>query len=111
MASTSTRTKTTPARADGVNYETGQTADEVKTLFTATATGRGGRTNTRKTGTVQMGWAVDVADREARSSHLQTGAVWSFHPTKELAEKQAEKWNAKPNLDAVVVQATSAPLT
>jgi hypothetical protein len=55
--STSTRTRKAPAKAvavdldrpDVVNHETGETADEVKQTYTSTATGRGGRTNTRKT--------------------------------------------------------------
>jgi hypothetical protein len=50
MSTTSTATKTTrtrkaPAKAtpEVVNHQTGQTADEVKTTYVATATGRAAR--------------------------------------------------------------------
>ncbi|WP_111511774.1 hypothetical protein [Mycobacterium kyogaense] len=111
MASTSTQTrKTTTTRADVVNQETGQTADEVKTQYVGIAEGRGGRVNRRKTGTTACAFAVDVADPEAKSAAGKAGLIWSFHATEAQADAAAERYRSK-GLDAVVVPAESAPLT
>ncbi|BCI83578.1 hypothetical protein ACJH6J_30325 [Mycobacterium sp. SMC-18] len=81
-------------------------ATEPKKTYKSTATGRGGRTCVRQTGTVACSWAVDVADADGKAQHLKTGAIWSFHSTEAAALKAAEKYNAKSGLQAVVVKAT-----
>ncbi|ODR23057.1 hypothetical protein [Mycolicibacterium porcinum] len=116
--STSTRTRTTarknvaetPAPAKDLDAKAPEKQAEAVT-YRATATGRGGKTNSRKVGTVPAAFAVDVADEDAKSPAGKAGLIWSFHATKEQAEAQAAKWNAKPALEAVVVEADSAPIS
>lgn len=99
-----------PARRRGATKEQNeqhaaeQEAKGVK-YYRASAVGRGGRPVSRSTGTARCLFAVDVADADAKAAHLKTGAIWSFHATEAAAQKAAERYNAKPGLEAIVVPA------
>ncbi len=71
-----------------------------------TATGRGGKVNVRKF-TTEMKFAVDVADPDAKTEAGRKGLIWSFHPSKEAAEKARERY-AEKGLDAVITEAKPA---
>ncbi|MCV7179542.1 hypothetical protein [Mycolicibacterium sphagni] len=77
---------------------------EAKT-YTSEATGRGGRTNVRKTA-VLAEYAVDVADKNAKTEAGRTGLIFRFFADETKAQAFADSHNAAGN-DAIVVPATS----
>jgi hypothetical protein len=104
---TATRTrKTTTTKEDTtpVDHNEG-TSDEVKKTYLSTATGRGGKSNTRKTPTACL-FAVDVADDKAKTEAGRKGLVFRFFAIEAKAQAFAEKKNSE-GYDAVVVPATS----
>lgn len=112
MSETTTATKTTRTRKapakdtpDVVNHETGQTADEVKTVWLATAQGRAGKVNTRRFPQA-MNWAADVADADAKTEAGRKGLIFRFFATEDKATAYIDKMNAA-GYDAKLVPATS----
>jgi hypothetical protein len=75
-------------------------------VFIAVATGRGGKTNTRKVPT-EVHFAVDVADpKDGRTPAAKAGLIYRFFATEEKANAFAEKKKAE-GYDAVVTTASS----
>jgi hypothetical protein len=108
---TTTTTKTTrkPAAkpaAEVIDNNTGVTADEVTKTYLVTATGRGGKTNTRKV-PAPVAYAVDVADaKDGRTPAAKAGLIFRFFSTEAKAKEFADRKRAD-GYDAIVVPASS----
>jgi hypothetical protein len=107
MATATRARKTTTAKEDTtpVDHNEGTTSDEVKKTYLSTATGRGGKSNTRKTPTACL-FAVDVADDKAKTEAGRAGLIFRFFAAEAKAIAFAEKKNSE-GYDAIVTPATS----
>ncbi|MDD7814452.1 hypothetical protein PP713_17950 [Mycobacterium sp. CSUR Q5927] len=97
--------KQTVHRPEVVNHDSGATADEVKATYRWTATGRGGKQNTR-TSSHAVTHYVDVADPDGRTPAAKAGLVFRAFASREKADEFAARMNAD-GLDAVVAPVES----